>query len=95
MSRESLDTLLDYLLVTLQPNDMHWLGKILIEHSRQHESPKPYTKKEIDAMIDRSECDIAEGRYRDIEELFHEWDEEEEAIEYAAEPEPEYHIRKA
>ena len=95
MSRESLDTLRDYLLVTLQPDDMHWLGTILINHARQHEQLKPYTKEEIDAMIDRSEHDIAEGRYRDIEDLFREWDEEEDAVEYAAEPEPEYLTRKA
>lgn len=93
MSRESLDTLRDYLLVTLQPDDMHWLGKILIEHSFQYKPQKPYTKEELDAMIDRSERDIAEGRFRDIDDLFREWEEEDTMI-YAAEPEPEYHTRK-
>ncbi len=50
---------------------------------------KPYTIEELHARIAQSERDFAEGRYRDIEELFREWDEE-EAIIYAAEPEPGY-----
>lgn len=54
----------------------------------------PYTMEEIHAMIAQSERDIAEGRCRDIEDLFREWDEE-EAMEYAAEPVPEYNLCEA
>ena len=49
----------------------------------------PYTMEEIHAMIAQSERDLSEGRYRDIEELFREWDEEDSAT-FAAEPDVEY-----
>lgn len=54
----------------------------------------PYTMEEIHAMIAQSERDIAEGRCRDIEELFREWDEENSAT-FAAEPEIEYNSNTA
>ena len=54
----------------------------------------PYTMEEIHAMIAQSERDIAEGRCRDIEELFREWDEEETAT-FAAEPDVEYNSSMA
>ena len=37
----------------------------------------PYTIEELRQRIAISERDLAEGRCRDIEELFREWDEEE------------------
>ena len=50
--------------------------------------------EEIHAMLAQSERDIAEGRCRDIEELFREWDEEEAAT-FAAEPDVEYNSSMA
>ena len=58
------------------------------------EGLRPYTMEEIHAMIAQSERDIAEGRCRDIEELFREWDEEEAAT-FAAEPDVEYNSSMA
>ena len=55
----------------------------------QEQPLPPYTMEEIHAMITQSENDLAEGRSRDIDELFREWDEEEAAT-FAAEPEVEY-----
>ena len=45
--------------------------------SAMEEKLEPYTMEEINAMIDESERQLANGQYRDIEELFREWDEEE------------------
>ena len=71
MSRESLDTLRDYLLVTLQPSDMHWLGEILIAHSigLEHQVA-PYTKAEINEMMDEAERQFEAGLYHDDDEVF-------------------------
>lgn len=71
MSKESLNSLRDYLLITLQPSDMHWLGEILIAHSKGYENPvAPYTKEEIDAMMDEAERQFETGSYHDEDEVF-------------------------
>ena len=54
----------------------------------------PYTKEELHQRIVASERDFAEGRFRDIEELFREWDDE-EAMHHAAEPVAEYDLCNA
>lgn len=94
MSKESLEHLRDYIQLTLSPEDMRWLVDELDALAYKQEPLKPYTMEEIDAMIDQGERDLAEGRYRDIDDLFHEWDQEETAI-CAAEPEAEYKLRKS
>ena len=50
---------------------------------------KPYTIEELHTRIAQSERDFAEGRYRDIDDLFREWDEEEAMIS-VAEPNSDY-----
>jgi len=71
MSRESLDTLRDYLLVTLQPSDMYWLGETLIAHAKGCDvKPTPYTKEEISAMMDEAERQFENGAYHDDDEVF-------------------------
>lgn len=94
MSKEALTILRDYIQLTLSPEDMRWLADELDALAYKQEPLKPYTMEEIDAMIDQGERDLAEGRYRDIDDLFHEWDQEETAI-CAAEPEAEYKLRKS
>ena len=94
MSKESLEHLRDYIQLTLSPHDISWLMNELGAKSQKQETLKPYTMDEINAMIDEGERDLAEGRYRDIDDLFHEWDQEETAI-CAAEPEAEYKLRKS
>jgi hypothetical protein len=42
----------------------------------QSNALQPYTMDEINAMIDESERDIAEGRVYDHEDLMREWEEE-------------------
>ena len=71
MSQEALNSLRDYLLVTLQPSDMYWLGEILIAHSQGHDVPfKPYTREEINGMIDEAERQFEAGAYHDDDEVF-------------------------
>ena len=71
MSRESLNSLRDYLLVTLQPDDMYWLGEILIAHSQNHNMQvTPYTQEEINTMMDEAERQFDAGAYHDDEEVF-------------------------
>ena len=93
MSKESLEHLRDYIQLTLTPSDISWLMDELIMSSLKQEQLKPYTMEELHERVAQGERDLAEGRYRDIEELFKEWDEE-EAMTYAAEDEPEYNGRK-
>ena len=93
MSKESLEHLRDYIQLTLTPSDLSWLMNELIVGVRKQEQQKPYTVEELHERIAQGERDLAEGRYRDIEDLFREWDEEEAAT-YAAETEPEYNGRK-
>ena len=45
------------------------------QFAEQERQLPPYTMEEIHAMISQSEHDLAEGRYRDIDDLFSEWDE--------------------
>lgn len=94
MSKEALTNLRDYILLTLSLKDMRWLADELDAYAIKQEQLKPYTMEEINAMIDQGERDLAEGRYRDIEDLFREWNEEEESVTYAAEDEPEYNGHK-
>ena len=71
MSKESLNSLRDYLLITLQPSDMYWLGEILITHSKGKDADVvPYTRAEIDAMMDEAEHQFEIGAYHDEDEVF-------------------------
>jgi len=71
MSKESLNSLRDYLLITLQPSDMRWLGEVLIAHSKGDGAHvAPYTKEEIDAMMDEAERQFEIGAYHDEDEVF-------------------------
>lgn len=80
MSRELLQNLGNYLLGTLTKDDTAWLIQYLMESS--HQRPlRPYTMEEINAMIDESERQIANGEYFTSEEVFKELAEEELELE--------------
>lgn len=69
MSTATLNNLLEYLYGTLSPSNMRWIGEHLIEHAKKtEENTKPYSVEEINAMIDQSEREIAEGRCHDFDE---------------------------
>ena len=53
----------------------------------------PYTQEELDSMIKQSEQDLKDENYRDVDELFSEWDEESSTF-FAAEPTVEYNSSK-
>ena len=71
MSKDALNNLRDFLLITLQPNDLYWLGETLIEHSKSSSAQvEPYTMDEINAMMDEAEQQFANGAFHDDEEVF-------------------------
>ena len=92
MTTIALDNLWRYLQgLALTEKDRQWLVGKLQEptHMNVEQLLPPYTREELYAMIDQSERDINDGRYRDIDEMFSEWDEENSTFS-AAEPEAEY-----
>ena len=75
MSETTLTKLLEYLYGTLTPRNMRWLAMHLIEQADAEEL-KPYTKEELNAMIDESERQIASGLCQDSDVVFDELDKE-------------------
>jgi len=72
MTTFALNNLWRYLQgLSLTQEDRRWLAAKL-----QEPALPPYTTEEIHGMIEQSERDLAAGRYRDVDDLFGEWDEE-------------------
>ena len=73
MSTATLTSLLDYLYGTLTPNNMRWVGEHLIEYAKKEEAEqlRPYTKEEIDDMLDEAEAAFEAGDYLTQDEVFH------------------------
>ena len=99
MSTATLTNLLNYLYGTLSPNNMRWLGEHLIEYAKKEESEqlRPYTMKEIDAMLDEAEANFAAGKgipdedvWRELEEEFARKDAEEDSHRAAYIEEPQF-----
>ena len=78
MSTAALQGLLEYLYVTLSPDNMLWVANHLIEQAKQADDSKlkPYTMEEINAMLDEAEANYAAGKGIPDEEVMREWDEE-------------------
>ena len=77
MSEATLSNLLEYLYGTLTPSNMLWMAERLTEHAKhEEEAVKPYTMEEINARIDQSERDFAEGNFYTHEEVLKMLDEE-------------------
>ena len=77
MSETTLTSLLEYLYGTLTPSNMRWMAKQLSERAKfEEEALKPYTMEEINARIDQSERDFAEGDFYTHEEVLKMLDEE-------------------
>ena len=81
MSTETLSSLRDYLFGTLSRSNMLWLATQLKERAEKEEELKPYTMEELNARIDESERQIANGQFKTIEEVFHGLGEEFEEVE--------------
>ncbi len=60
MSQETLNGLLTYLLGTLSYDNRKWLAKHLLEPKVQ-DDVIPYTMEEINARLEESEKQIAQG----------------------------------
>lgn len=78
MSTAALQGLLEYLYVTLSPDNMLWVADHLIEQAKQADGSelKPYTMEEINAMLDEAEANFAAGKGIPDEEAWDEWKED-------------------
>ena len=78
MSEATLTSLLEYLYGTLTPSNQRWVAAHLVEHANveEDEALKPYTMEEINARLDQSERDFAEGNYYTHDEVLKMLDEE-------------------
>ena len=78
MSTAALQGLLEYLYVTLSPDNMLWVANHLIEQAKQADGSelKPYTMEEINAMLDEAEANFAAGKGIPDEEAWDEWEED-------------------
>ena len=78
MSETTLTSLLEYLYGTLTPSNQRWVAEHLKQHADQEEKAllKPYTMEELDARLDQSERDFAEGHYHTHEDVLKMLDEE-------------------
>lgn len=73
MSTATLSNLRDYLLSTLTPSNLRWLGAQLTEYAdRQEETLKSYTKEELLERAESARQRIAAGHYKPIENLLKE-----------------------
>ena len=73
MSTDTLTGLRDYLYSTLSPSNMLWLSMQLAEYAKKEETERlrPFTMKEIDAMLDEAEAAFEAGDYLTNDEVFH------------------------
>lgn len=73
MSTTALSGLLEYLYGTLSISNMRWVGEHLIEYAKKGEAEqlRPYTKEEIDDMLDEAEAAFEAGDYLTQDEVFH------------------------
>ena len=73
MSTTALSGLLEYLYGTLSISNMRWVGEHLIEYAKKEEAEqlRPYTKEEIDDMLDEAEAAFEAGDYLTQDEMFH------------------------
>ena len=77
MSTATLASLRDYLFGTLSTSEMIWLVEEMKKHMRAPEEKlKPYTMEELNARIDQSERDIAEGRVYEFDDVMRELEED-------------------
>ncbi len=72
MSTSELTGLRDYLYRTLSPDNMLWLASELTNYAKRDESNclRPYTMKEIDAMLNEAETAFEAGEYLKNDEVF-------------------------
>lgn len=77
MSTATLTNLRDYLTGALSPANMLWLSEELADYAKKKADPPcRYTLKEMNALLDQAEAEIAAGGGTPHEEVMREWDEE-------------------
>lgn len=70
MSETLLINLRDYLIGTLTPSNMNWLGQQLIHFSHGGTETTSYTKKELLERAENGRKQIADGDFYTTEEVF-------------------------
>ena len=79
MSTATLTNLRDYLTGTLSTANMLWLSEQLADYAKKKAAPpRPLTLKEMNAILDEAEAEIAAGGGIDDDDL---WKEDEEEYE--------------
>jgi hypothetical protein len=79
MSTAALTNLRDYLTGTLSTANMLWLSEQLADYAKKKAAPpRPLTLKEMNAILDEAEAEIAAGGGIDDDDL---WKEDEEEYE--------------
>ncbi len=76
MSTATLTNLRDYLTGTLSTANMLWLSEQLADYAKKAEAPCRLTLKEMNALLDQAEAEIAAGGGIPHEEVMREMDEE-------------------
>ena len=77
MSTATLTNLRDYLTGTLSTANMLWLSEQLADYAKKKAAPpRPLTLKEMNAILDRAEEEIAARKGTPHEEVMREWEEE-------------------
>ena len=70
MAQETLESLIQ-VMFTLSLSDQKKVIERMQAHLGYISQETPFTKEEIDARLDESEQDIANGRYSTTQEVFH------------------------
>ena len=91
MSTTAFNGLVDFLCSTLKPYELKQVCEMLGKYIQKYEQPtqKPYTKEELNAMLDEAERRFSEGKGIPGEDVFRELNEEfakedeEESLMYA------------
>ena len=77
MSTATLTNLRDYQTGTLSTANMPWLSEQLADYAKKKAAlPRPLTLKEMNALLDQAEEEIAAGKGTPHEEVMREWEEE-------------------
>ena len=71
MAQETLNSLIAVMMTLSVQEQEQVISELQTNVQRLNQAHAPYTKEEIDARIDKSERDIAEGRISSFDSIFH------------------------
>ena len=83
MSETLLINLRDYLIGTLTPSNMNWLGQQLIRFSHRGTETTSYTKQELLERAENGRKQISDGEFYTTEEVFSILEQQDKQLELA------------